>query len=810
MIILTSSHVSYATRAYESVAGQQPVNFDYDVFINVNTLNPNYITEVREAFKDKPVTIVETESNGRPGKGHNSVLQIFKEHPQYDYLIMLDGDDMFYPCAFQQLEQLLEKKPDTDLAHLMINDNISTNDNDKKRIKLHGNYYIYTSAEMQENWWDRVELKNPFKDPLHLCRTPSRMVLSSRRIFESRIPIEYSEKCRLYDDFKAFLSWAEASYEKTLNVYSLSDPVIYCYNGQNDESVTYGFRKIHHEGEQKVFDEETKQYNALRSDWFNQLKNLPWVKLDNPKNFTMKDRIDFANKWFVNFEIQDSIKNGKEYQLKEDYKNAKKQYQNAERGGMHSLQLKLNLAVCYHKLSLKEYAINAYQESLLIEETFMAHRNLAMIYLENKEYKDGARHVRAARTFPEAQQDTFKTQLDYFEQEIRRVHFIQSKPIQKKISTKPILCIYTGYSPGFNGKNYQERSVWGSEIATVHLAEMLAEEYQVFVFCVCDEEIEHNGVRYLHFQQFEQFQHGIHINTMIVSRFMHFFMAFRVKAEKIFYWAHDARIHDAFQGEFLENQGAYLFHNVIDRLDGIICVSSWHKKYFMDWVNIPQKHRYKVHIIQNGIDLDYFDHSLPKKQNRMIWASNPDRGLDILLKCYPNIQKEIPDLTLDIYYSDLKGEKMPEDRHKFIVEQVNTLPGVTFHGKISEKQLCQEYCKADLFPYFNRSHETYCISALQACAGGCMVVCRNYSGLKDSVGGAGFLLHGHVDDQSWQDKAVELIVNVLKQPEKKKEVQDIAKVWGSKNTWKARLDRWHKVLQTQIAPKPEAIETVVI
>ncbi len=793
VVILTSNHTCYALRAYKSVKEQRPVNFEYDVIINVNSLNTNYFKDVKNAFQNFPVKVVETESNGKPGKGHNSVLELFKQRPNYSYLIMLDGDDMFYPCAFQQLEQLLQKKPDIDVGHLMINDNITTNDNDKKRIKLNGNYFLYTSANLQQNWWDHVSLKDPFNDPIQECRTPSRLIIASRRIFDSNIPIIYSEKCSLYDDFLAFLSWAEASYKNTLNVYSLSDPLIYCYNGQNDDSATYKFSKNYHKQEQKIFDEETKHLNALRFDWYNKLKQLSWVKLEPPNDFPLEKRIEFANKEFVEFEIKDCIKHAKENQQNNNFIKSKKFYQNAERGGFHHIDVKLNLAFSYHKLNLLEKAINSYHESIQIKPTFIAYRNLTMIYIEKKQYRLAQQYLILATNFPEATEEIYKTQFASYENLIKNYQCIKPIIKQKQFNKKPILCIYTGYSPPFNGKNYQERNVWGSEIAVVHLAELFAEKYQVYVFCVCDQEIQHNNVNYLHFNKFETFQSNYHINIMIVSRFINFFMTFRINADKMFYWAHDARIHDAFQGNFLENQGSYLFHNMLDKIDGIICVSQWHKEYFMKWVNIPEADRHKIHIIRNGIDINYFDYSLPKKNNRMIWASNPDRGLDILLKCYPYIKEKIKDLSLDIYYSDLKGEKMHPDRYKFIVEQVRNLPDVTFHGKISEKQLCHEFCKADIMPYFNRSHETYCISALQACAGGCVVVSRNFSGLKDSVSTAGYLLNGNVDDPDWQKKATKLIINLLNDPIHKEKVQNMAREWGKINTWKNRSDKWFKL-----------------
>ena len=159
VIILTSSQAQYAYRGYESIKRQTQHSFDYDIFINVNTLNKDYINEIREQFKEviDDITIVETESNGKPGKGHNSILELFHQHPEYDYMFCLDGDDLFYPYAFQQYEKLFQKKPDLDLVHLMINDNVSFEKKEHKNIKLMGKFYLYTPMEHQKNWWQEKE-----------------------------------------------------------------------------------------------------------------------------------------------------------------------------------------------------------------------------------------------------------------------------------------------------------------------------------------------------------------------------------------------------------------------------------------------------------------------------------------------------------------------------------------------------------------------------------------------------------------------------------------------------------------------------
>jgi len=78
LCILTSSNEKLLKISYESALNQNNHNLDYTIIIIVNSLNPEYYNNVCEEFKDIDVEIIETESNGRPGKGHNSVINIFK------------------------------------------------------------------------------------------------------------------------------------------------------------------------------------------------------------------------------------------------------------------------------------------------------------------------------------------------------------------------------------------------------------------------------------------------------------------------------------------------------------------------------------------------------------------------------------------------------------------------------------------------------------------------------------------------------------------------------------------------------------
>ena len=61
---------------------------------------------------EKPVKIIESISNEYPGKGHNSVLQTFKNSENYTHCILIDSGDFFYPSAFKNLSYYVEYNPD--------------------------------------------------------------------------------------------------------------------------------------------------------------------------------------------------------------------------------------------------------------------------------------------------------------------------------------------------------------------------------------------------------------------------------------------------------------------------------------------------------------------------------------------------------------------------------------------------------------------------------------------------------------------------------------------------------------------------
>ena len=234
--ILTSSRIDLLKNTLASVIKQ--IEFDnYDIFIIVNTINELYYHSVIELFKnhsiDKLVKIIRTESNGKPGKGHNSLLAIFKHYTEYDYLVIVDGGDKLYPGALKRINALYNLN-NYDVINLIGNTKLKGL---YKRIGVEiipgGELHTITTSMFIDT---TKGIKQISADYNNIIATPCRLLSINRKVL-SHYTEMYDERMFIYDDYKTFLIlYMEECFKKNLNILNLSDPHMYLYNDINTSS----------------------------------------------------------------------------------------------------------------------------------------------------------------------------------------------------------------------------------------------------------------------------------------------------------------------------------------------------------------------------------------------------------------------------------------------------------------------------------------------------------------------------------------------------------------------------------------------
>ena len=289
--ILTSSRPQLARQCHDSILGQLNHDFNYDVVIVVNSVNPAHLKDIEEVMQGTEVDIIETRSNGRPGMGHNSLLEIFQERLDYDYLIPVDGDDLLYPSAFHQLKKALEFQPH--LVCIQTNDSLTQNQQLVRHASLGNDWRLVSWFDDQENWWKIHRLRNPFSERISHCATPSRPVLIHRSAIGYLPRRPYGEDFYLYDDMIFFLNLCEAFYRRPdeFRLCFTSNTYIYIHNDMNPASMTNA--GVDYAQEQALFDSRTiSGYENIRR-W--QLNELPHCHISNPGWFSTEEKIAFAS-----------------------------------------------------------------------------------------------------------------------------------------------------------------------------------------------------------------------------------------------------------------------------------------------------------------------------------------------------------------------------------------------------------------------------------------------------------------------------------------------------------------------------------
>lgn len=223
--ILTTAKIDKLERCINSALQQvNPKN----VVVVINTLDISYATEAQALSSAYGIDSVVTESNGKPGKGKNSLIKYFLS-TDFNHVIPVDGDDMLLPNAVDKLVQICnDRNPDVigliNGLTLLYDERMSVEDWQK-----HDTYF--------KRGFDSIDPKNYKKFNLHIAKIRrtsveydnmfNRFVLISRKAASF---INYDEELAGAEDIKQGLLLKLMYRENKLNYLLLSSQDIYLYD----------------------------------------------------------------------------------------------------------------------------------------------------------------------------------------------------------------------------------------------------------------------------------------------------------------------------------------------------------------------------------------------------------------------------------------------------------------------------------------------------------------------------------------------------------------------------------------------------
>lgn len=296
---LTSSDEKRLERLIKSLCHQAPAEFIVRGVVVCNTLDESYIAKAQEVANNFEWDFYITESNGKPGKGKNSVLDIFTHnYIDFEYLLLMDGDDFLYPSALQLLERITRTHPD--VVGLQTNDII-------ERVEYQGmpkcdiahGRHLYSWHDVQENlyakpeYWNRVVRDNR---KLGEHSTPDRIILFSHN---GAARLRCSEALPVYEDY---IFSIQAQYEMLkgmIKYVNTSTTHIYVYDKSGETSTCKEFNKSNGDWSSPTsqFMSEINHMETVLRDFH--ASEVPFIHVPKPAYMTLEYKLDYLKSMLV-------------------------------------------------------------------------------------------------------------------------------------------------------------------------------------------------------------------------------------------------------------------------------------------------------------------------------------------------------------------------------------------------------------------------------------------------------------------------------------------------------------------------------
>lgn len=334
----------------------------------------------------------------------------------------------------------------------------------------------------------------------------------------------------------------------------------------------------------------------------------------------------------------------------------------------------------------------------------------------------------------------------------------------------------------------------GLETTYVQLAEALARQFcTVVMLCRTERQHRHLGVYYVPWEQGDDMAAVVTPDYLITSRWFGALYSPVLAMTKKVVWLHDAHFADPDRPD------------AFDVADAVVCGSPWHRNYLAERFGETIKAR-KIRILPLTIDWNLLGDPVPKDPNLMLYSSNPDRGLESLLKMWPTILQRHPELRLVVTYGWEGLETWGRDdawvqRTRAVRDQLVAMAtaagNVQFTGRLKKADLYSIINRAALCLYPNNFPETTCLTAIECQAAGTPLITTSQAALCSTVAQQhNVLIEADPRGQRYADRFIQSVDTVLNTPDLLPTMQQACRLWAVQRfpTWDQVARHWLTML----------------
>lgn len=188
-----------------------------------------------------------------------------------------------------------------------------------------------------------------------------------------------------------------------------------------------------------------------------------------------------------------------------------------------------------------------------------------------------------------------------------------------------------------------------------------------------------------------------------------------------------------------------------------------------------------------------------RNPHSVFYGSSYDRGLEHLLRMWPDIIKEIPDAELhccygwnlfDSFYSNNPERMAWREKMNKMMEY----KGVVHHGRVGHPELENIMSTCSIWAYPSHFGEISCITAMRAQMLGCIPVATDYAALGETVQ-HGVKIHTPTGEEIYDPEKQEefrvALVKALKDTKWQEKIRPEMMTWArEKFTWENVAKQW--------------------
>lgn len=230
-------------------------------------------------------------------------------------------------------------------------------------------------------------------------------------------------------------------------------------------------------------------------------------------------------------------------------------------------------------------------------------------------------------------------------------------------------------------------------------------------------------------------------------------------------------------------------------IESFVYVSHWQYEKFRYVFSVPT---HNATIVKNAIEPIEF---IPKSKNgkiKLIYASTPFRGLDVLLDAFEILNRD--DVELDIYSSTLMYgsdyDSLYRNEYEHLYARARSMKNVNYLGYADNSIVRKAIQDAHILAYPSIFEETSCLTMIEAGAAGCNMVSTNLGALFETGSEYAKLIPIQLDLKTLANnfaKALEDAIDnywTISNQEKLKEQSDF---YNQNYSWELRAKEWNSL-----------------